>query len=69
MDTVLKVIEDDQRVGHVHRVIHTKVKFQRITKVFKLGNWTLIEVENEDGSKEMVGEHQVLQEVDVVCGV
>lgn len=66
----MKAVEvEDSRVGHVHRVVHTMVKFQKIVRVFKMEQWECMEVENEDGSREIVGVHQVKGEIDTVAGV
>lgn len=70
VDRIIEQVEiEDARVGHVHRTIHTVVKFQRVLRVFKINEWTMMEVQNEDGSKEIIGEHQILLEVDIVCGI
>lgn len=68
--TIEETPAEDQRNGKICRVVHTVIKFQKVIRSFKINNrWLMFEVENEDGTREIVGEHQVKQEVDKFAGV
>lgn len=67
---IIETPTDDPRVGKVCRVVHTTIKFQKVIRSFKINNkWQLFEVENEDGSTDIVNEYQLKGEVDKFAGV